>query len=58
MTSADGDRFTRKQLHFSKTLPTHVAPTITVTIDPHTKYQVIKGFGGAITDAGKPCYKL
>lgn len=36
-----------------------MAPTVTVTIDPHTKYQVIKGFGGAITDAGMCCiYKL
>src|SRR5699024_7050821 len=53
VTSVDGDRFARKELHFSKTRPTHVAPTVSVTIDPHTKYQTIKGMGGAMTDAGK-----
>lgn len=43
LTSISGDRFTKDQLHFSKTVPTQVAPTISITLDHKKKYQKIIG---------------
>ena len=51
LTSKDGDRFAKSQLHFSSNVPSHVAPTISITIDHQKQYQKIIGFGGAFTDA-------
>lgn len=51
LSSKSGDRFTEKKVNFAKVKSTHVAPTISVTIDHSKKYQKIIGFGGAFTDA-------
>lgn len=51
VTSKSGDRFAKKELHFSKDPIKKHDQAITVDINHEQKFQTILGFGGAFTDA-------